>query len=47
MKRFLSILLAVVLIFTAIPLSSSAISDNFVTTYSITDGFVNLFYIVT
>lgn len=46
MKRFLSILLAVVLIFTAIPLSSSAISDNFVTTYSITDGFVNLFYIV-
>ncbi len=46
MKRFLSIFLAVVLIFTAIPLSSSAISDNFVTTHSITDGFVNLFYIV-
>jgi hypothetical protein len=46
MKKFLSILLSIVMIFTAIPLSSSAISDNFVATYSITDGFVNLFYAV-
>lgn len=44
MKRFLSVLLAVVMIFTAIPLSSSAISDNFVTTYTIGDGIVNIFY---
>ena len=46
MKKFLSVLLAVVLIFTAIPLSASATNDKFITTYSITDGFVNLFYMV-
>lgn len=46
MKRFLSVLLAAVMIFTAIPLSSSAISENFVTTYTIGDGIVNIFYAV-
>ena len=46
MKRFLSILLSVVMIISAIPLSSSATNDKFVTTYSITDNFVNLFYAV-
>ncbi len=46
MKKFISILLAVVMIFTAIPLSTSAVSKNFVTTYSITDGIINIFYAV-
>ncbi len=46
MKRFLSILLSIVMIFTAIPLSASAVSNNFVTTHTITDGIVNIFYAI-
>ena len=46
MKRFLSITLTVVMLFSVIPVSSNAISDNFVTTQSFTDGIVNIFYAI-
>lgn len=46
MKRFLSITLAVVMLFCSMAVSSSAISDNFVTTQSFADGIVNIFYAI-
>lgn len=46
MKRFLSILLSIVMIFSTIPLSASAINEKFITTYSITDSIINVFYAV-
>lgn len=46
MKRILSIFLAVIMIFSIIPVSSSAINDNLVTTQSFTDGIVNIFYAI-
>ena len=46
LKKFLSILLAIIMIISVIPVSSSAISKNMVTTHSITDGITNIFYAV-
>lgn len=46
MKKIISFLLSVTLIFSILPLSSSALSENFVTPYAITDSFVNIFYAV-
>lgn len=46
MKKFLGVLLSLVMIFSIFPLPSSAISDIFVTPYAITDSFVNVFYAI-
>lgn len=46
MKKILSIMLSLVMILSIFPLSSSALSKNFVTPYAITDSFVNVFYAV-
>lgn len=46
MKKILSIILSVVMILSIFPLSSSALNKNMITTQSITDSFINIFYAV-
>lgn len=46
LKKVLSVLLATIMIISVIPVSSSAINKNMVTTFSITDGITNIFYAV-
>jgi hypothetical protein len=46
MKKILSFVLSIVMILSIFPLSSSALNENAVTTQSIADGFINIFYAV-
>lgn len=46
MKKILSVLLAVIMIISIIPISASANNGTFVTTQSITSGITNIFYAV-
>lgn len=46
LKKFLSVLIAIIMIISVISVSSSAINKNMVTTFSITDGITNIFYAV-
>ncbi len=46
MKKIISFLLSITLIFSILPLSSSAMSENFIAPYAITDSFINVFYAI-